>query len=128
MLFGGLTTSEYLPCTGALRDCGPFRTEAQDPVNTTGAAPATSGSGGFTLTKVRIDASIALSYRGAGGGFSMEIAARGSVSWPCHSFMQLDGSLELSFGPAADFGKLNLGLTVQCQARGFMRTFTRPTN
>ena len=79
-----------------------------------GAAFAISGQE-FTFTKARIDASIALSYGSEGAGFNMEIAARGSVPWPCHSFMQLDGSLELSFGPAINFGKLILGLTVQCQ-------------
>jgi hypothetical protein len=45
----------------------------------------------------------------------MDIAARGGVSWPCHSFMQLAGSLDLDFGPAADFGSLHLSLTVHCQ-------------
>ena len=101
--------------------CDPYRTGAHDPsdADAPGATLDVKGQE-FTLTKARIDASIALSYRGAasgggGSGFSMEIAARGSVSWPCYSFMQFAGSLELSFGPAVDFGKLHLSLDVQCQ-------------
>jgi len=82
--------------------------EAREPAETT-----MLGSPGFTLSRARIDSTVALSYRG--DGFDMQVAARGTVSWPCHSFMQLGGSMELALGAEMNFNKLHLLLTVQCQ-------------
>ena len=67
------------------------------------------------LLSTKIRASVAFSYGYPGDSFHMNVTARAKFSWPCHTFMTLDGSLKLNFGgDDVDFGKMSVGFTLFC--------------
>lgn len=89
---------------------------AAEKSNSTEAAQVSDAKPGvMELVKTRIEASIDVSYGEPGDSFAMNITAHGKFSWPCHSFMSLDGSLELAIGDGTfDLGKMTAGFTMYC--------------
>ena len=66
------------------------------------------------LKNTKIRASVGFSYGYPGDSFHMNVTARAKFSWPCHTFMTLDGTLKLNFGGDVDFGKMSVGFTLFC--------------